>query len=471
MRNSEHLGERTIELYVNESGLVADRRGEISRHLDQCPGCKALHAEISAYYNEVDTVQDEQATKVLHALYAPDRAIRPRRYEEGSALAARKAAIPQRFVQSVRKYPVRWTGGFVLVVAALILLLPKIYTVDSNPAYARAKDEFLITYNKAGDELWRKHIGDEYDVKKGPRWITARPEEALTTVDVDGDGRNEVLTVFGWMAPPVKSAASNSVICFNADGSERWKYEVHRQIVIAGVQYTDDYRVHQVMVGDFDKDNRPDIIISASHNPWFPNVIVRLNPIDGSYVSEYWHPGVVSYFLHKDLDGDGVEELIFAGQNNRLGRACMFVLDPRKITGCAPVPREYVPQGIPNGQELYYVVFPQTDLIKGWVDVTNQVIKSDLRADGSIEIVVLEQIKEYKPEIYYYFDREMRCIRVRGSDHFTAAYTLYKDQGKIKGELTDEYFENLRRNVMYWNGLAFVHEPVKVKHDKEVATK
>jgi hypothetical protein len=469
--NAEHLDEKTIELFVNESKLVTDRRDEIARHLSQCPGCRAMHEEISRYYDEVDKLQDEQAMKSSHALYAPDRAIRPRRYEEGSARAPQNTALPQRFVRSVRQYPIRWTGGFVLVVAALALLLPKIRSVDSNPAYVRAKDEFLITYNKAGDELWRKHVSEEYDVKKGPGWITARPEEALTTVDVDGDGRNEVLAVFGWMSQPIQSPAPNSIVCFNADGSERWKYEVHRQIVIGGVQYTDDYRVHQVIVGDFDKNNKPVIIIGASHNPWFPNVIVRLNPIDGTFIGEYWHPGVAPFFLHKNLDGEGREELIFAGQNNRLGRACMFVLDPGKIEGYAPTPLEYVPQGVPKGRELYYVVFPATDLIKGWIDIANQVTKTNLRADGSIEIVVLEKIDEYQPEIYYYFDRDMRCIRVRGSDHFAAAYKLYKDQGKIKGELTDAYFEYLRRNVMYWDGAKFVHEPTRVNHDKEVARK
>ena len=470
-RKNEHLDERTIELFVNESRLVADRRAEIALHLGQCPGCNAMHEEISRYYDEVDKLQGEQAMKASHALYAPDRAIRPRRYEEAGTLAPQKAAIPQGFVRSVRQYPVRWTGGFVLIVAALALLLLKIRNVDLNPAYARAKDEFLITYNNEGDELWRKHIGGEYDVKKGPLWIAARPEEALTTADVDGDRKNEVLAVFGWMSPPVQSPTPNTIICFDADGSERWKYEVHRQVVIGGVQYSDDYRVQQLIVGDFDKDLKPDIIIGASHNPWFPYVIVHLNPIDGSYISEYWHPGIVPYFLHKDLDGDGIEELIFAGQNNRLGRACMFVLDPRKIEGYAPTPSEYVPLGVPKGRELYYVVFPATDLIKGWMDIANQVIKTNLRADGTIEISVLEHIDEYKPEIYYYFDKELRCIRVRGSDHFTAAYKMYKDQGKIKGDLTDDYFEKLRRNVLYWNGKSFVHEPTMVKHNKEVATK
>jgi hypothetical protein len=318
------------------------------------------------------------------------------------------------------------------------------------------KDEFMVVYNMNGDEVWRKHISWGYDAKgvEGP--VSSYPERALTVYDVDGDGTREVLAVFGWRNLRDPNAPSpNTLLCLNADGSERWRYEVHRNVVIGGEAYSDDYRIYQMIVGDFERGGSPSVIIWASQDPWFPNVIIRLNARDGSYVSEYWHPGTIPHLVQKDLNGDGVSELIMAGQNNRYGRACVLVLDPRRIIGYSPAPAKFIPPGMPKGQELFYVIFPPSDLKDRWVDITNQVAKLENREGGLIEAAVMEPVYDFNAEMYYYLDSTMACVAVRGSDHFTAVHKRYESQGRFKTALNEAYFENLRSNVLYWNGSEF----------------
>ncbi len=466
-----HLDERTIELYVIQSELLKTRRGEVEQHLKRCPGCSALQNEISEYYAEVDRLQEAQAENATHALYMPDRGIRPRGYEVQGPLVSQKPGLPRRFILAVRRSPVRWTMGFAVIVAAMVFLIPRLTRHDTNPSYARGKEEFLVVYSKQGDELWRKHIAAGYDLSSGPRWITSHQEQALTTFDVDGDGRNEVLAIFGWMSHSTEVPLQNAIVCFNPDGTERWRYEVHRHIVIGGVSYADDYRVYSMVVGDFERNGNPTVVISVSQNPWFPNILIRLNAKDGSFAGEYWHPGVVPYFERKDLDGDGIEELLFAGQNNRLGRACLVVLDPRKIRGYAPTPKEFIPQNVAQGTEKYYLIFPPTDLDQQWLDVTNQATDLTVRADGLFEVVVLELLQDYRPEVYCYLDSTMTCVRVRGSDHFTAAHRKLEKEGKLKRPLNDAFYEGLRHQVMYWNGDRFVTTPTMVRNHNAIAGK
>ena len=460
MRQSgEHFDERTLELYVLKSDLLEVQRADIARHLSVCKGCSSLHKEIEEYYAEAGRLQAAQAEKAAHALYAPDRAIRPAGISPAGFVVSRQASVPRSFVQSVRQYPARWSAGF-LAIIAVAFLLPKLLPGDDNPSYARTKDEFMVVYNKTGDELWRKRIGWGYDVKRGEGSISSHPERALTAFDVDGDGRQEVLAVFGWTnlrdpsAPP-----ENTILCFNADGTERWRYAVHRKVVIGGEVYTDNYRIYQMLVGDFERKGAPQVIISASHDPWYPNVLIRLNATDGSYVSEYWHPGVVCHIVQRDLDGDGIDEIVMAGQNNRYGRACLLVLDPRRISGYAPAPEKYVPLGMSKGQELCYLIFPPSDLKDKWVDITNQVVKLEAREAGLIEAAVMEPVFDFNAEVYYYLDSTMTCVRVRGSDHFTAVHKRYESQGRITNVLNDAYYENLRRNVLYWDGRQFAKRP------------
>jgi hypothetical protein len=464
MNNSgKHLDERTIELYVLRSDLLKERRADITRHLDACEGCASLHQEIDDYYTEARKLQEAQAEKAAHALYAPDRAIRPLGFSRTGFAVEKPPSVPQRFVLSVRRYPVQWSAGFMAILVAA-MFLPNLLRRDHIPSYARTKDEFLVVYNRSGVELWRKHVGWGYDANVGPGSIASHPERALTTYDVDGDGIPEVLAVFGWtnlrdtIAPP-----ANTILCFNADGSERWRYAVHRQVTIGAQSYTDNYRIYQMLVGDFERKGIPQVIIAASQEPWFPNVLIRLNANNGSYVSEYWHPGVIPFVVQKDLNGDGIEELLMAGQNNRYGQACLVVLDPRKITGYAPTPAQYVPTGMPKGQEMYYLMFPVTDMKKGWIDVSNQATKLAIREGGLLEVAVVEPVYDYKAEVYYYFDSTMTCVGVRGSDHFTAVHKRYEEQGRFTHKLGDEYYEDLRRGVLYWDGSKFLKKRTEVK--------
>lgn len=467
----EHFDERTLELYVLKSDLVKERRADVAKHLIECRGCAALHREIEEYYAEAGRLQHDQAEKAAHALYAPDRAIRPMGFSPVGFVVPRQASVPRRFVQSVRQYPARWSAGFMAVIA-LAFLLPRFVPRDDNPSYARTKDEFMVVYNKSGEELWRKHISWGYDVKTAEGPVASYPERALTTHDVDGDGTSEVLAVFGWRALRDTSAPpANTILCLNADGTERWRYAVHRRFVIGGEPYTDNYRIYQMFVGDFERNGTPQVIIGASQDPWYPNVLVRLNASDGSFVSEYWHPGIIQLVVKKDLNGDGIDEFIMGGQNNRYGQACLVVLDPRRIRGYSPTPTKYIPPGMSGGEQLHYVLFPHSDLKDKWIDVANQVAKLAIREGGLLEIAVLEPMGDYKTELYYYLDSTMTCVRVRGSDHFTAIRTRYQGKGRFTRPLNDAYYEDLRKNVLYWDGSRFVKRWAGVQESQQSATK
>lgn len=141
------------------------------------------------------------------------------------------------------------------------------------------------------------------------------PERAISLQDVDGDGRDEVLCIFGWTAAAFPF--NNRLLCYNPDGTERWKYEIHRTMKIGGVSYNDQYRFYHLEAGDFAHSGRIEVIAAARHDPWSPNVLVRLDGDSGKIVSEFWHPGQLTEFDHKDLDHDGVDELIYGGQNSR----------------------------------------------------------------------------------------------------------------------------------------------------------
>ena len=461
MKNGmNHLDEQTMALYVLQAPEVEPRRAEIAKHLKRCNGCTLLFKEVSAYYAEFRELQ-QQSLQTLPVVVAPERALRSYAFRQDSSIAAQKGTLPQRFVNSFRQFPVRWSAGFVTVMTALVLLTAKFETRDTNPAYARAKDEFLIAYGSTGEELWRKHIGAGYNV-------IGRDQGILTTMDVEGDGRNEILAIFGW-AGGVPLA--NSVACFNADGTERWKREIRPHMTFGNKALFDDYLVTSMMVGDFDRDGRNEVITVARNSLYWPSVIDRFDAQNGTLLGEYWHSGWLYSLDHRDIDGDGVEEIFVVGENNSFDLASMVVLDPRRIEGHAPANNEFIPQGVRTGTEKYYVLLPRSDIQKLGSFPRNQASNITFKSDGSIEVAAHDRLAELDYNVFFYFTTTMVCTKAIPSDNFTTFHQRWEAEGKLSKKSPDQISDELRQAVAYWDGEKFVHQPTKNRRYEEIAKK
>jgi len=158
-----HLDEKTLELYVLGAKEVAERRTEIERHLKACAGCSALLKEISDYYSDVKALQPEQVEASTKALTVRDWIVHARAFGDRAPARPVERSLPLRAVIFAVRHPVVTSMSFLaLLAAALLLSYTKKGPTDLNPAYARAKDECLIAYNRDGQELWRKHFGFGY---------------------------------------------------------------------------------------------------------------------------------------------------------------------------------------------------------------------------------------------------------------------------------------------------------------------
>lgn len=468
----KHIDERTLELFVRGSGLVKQERREIKRHLSVCEWCSSLHVELVSYYREVNRLQSKQEQHAAHALSVPERTLQTMRANDAAPIMPVPQTIPRRIIDSWKQYPVRWSVGFAAVMTLALLIGPRIPTLSPNPLLVRSEKGFLSAYDDQGERLWKKYIGLGIDDAFRPDYMSGDHLFGMSVVDVDGDGRREVFGVFGWAnwteqhSPWLRTVAS-----FHADGSERWRYALHRQISIQGKPFSDDYRFYQLLAGDFTHTGRPDVVACAAHIPWFPSVVLRLDGRTGELQGEYWHNGQLPLIDRYDIDGDGVDELFFGGQNNRFQQACVAVLDPREIQGQAPAPPEFVIDGIPQANEKAYFVLPASDLKPYWSDITNVVTQLSWKADSTLEVVVSENITYMHTDtttrvmletgtIYFYFDRTMRCVQVRVSDSFSGIRAKYRMLGLVQGDIDAGYLDRLARGVRYWDGKKFVTGPI-----------
>lgn len=468
---TNHISENTFEkFYVSPEEITEQEKSNIEQHLEECTLCrehllklKTFHENLQANLSSLPTERDRLFAEKLLAqkrLALPLKAIVKKNEEALDAYAEviepYYRSLPQRIIRYLQIHPVRAAAGFsmaaALVAGALFIARP---VKDTNPSYARAKDEFLVVYNSHGDELWRKHIGSGYDWDKLSGIMHySRLEDCLVSVDVDNDGSTEVIASFGRLGPELK----NTIICFSGNGSEKWRYEFHRNMIFGSEAFSDDYSTYMIAVGDFDKDGQVEVIAIENHEAFYPTAVICLDARSGTLSHEYWNSGNLTSLLHWDLDGDGKDEIIAGGENNAYNLAALLVLDSRAISGHAPASPEYSPLNVNEGIEKYYLLFPRNDLEPFAFHKRNRFDGIVMRSDG-MEVHVGEEIGTTHYLVYYVLDSSMRCSSVSDTDPFTNLHHKLEAEGKLTKRLDAEYYEDLRKGVRYWDGEKFVNTP------------
>jgi hypothetical protein len=462
-----HIDEETLELYVLESEEIKARRAEIEAHLRECAGCAALCKEIEEFYSEVQAIREERAIATSQALTLRNVALKVPTYTDFGPLSQIPKTWPARAVLFFIRHPVVSTSAFAALLIAALLVGMQIKTPkDTNLAYARAKDEFLVAYNKSGEELWRKHIGAGYDSEKlRGGSLGYEPDMYLATTEADGDGKKEVVAAFGLFGRSMVWPMRDTVVCYNADGSTKWVSKIGRSMTFGTDVIPDDYAVRQIVVTNPERLGATLVFALFTHDTYTPSGIVTLDASTGRMLSEYWHAGVLWALRMQDVDGDGIPELVAVGENNAFDMASLAVLDPRALSGHSPAVPAFTPNDLPAATEKYYILFPRSDLKKFAHHKRNVAEASALQPDGLLRVDVAEEWADNGLyPLLYLFDRSMRCVRVIGEDTFINFHHKLEAEGKLTRKLDPQYYEELRQGVLYWDGEKFVHEPTMNKY-------
>jgi hypothetical protein len=480
---TNHVKDLIIEEYfLNPEILAQKEKNDLLAHMAVCALCAEKYDRIGNFYSmldgEVRNSPTEKDKEFADRVAPKKRLFLPGRTKEmqgkndyiveafSEIVKSYNRPLPQRVFDYVRFRPVRSAGmamGLVAVLAgALFFFKPQ---VDKNVSYARAKDEFIVAYNQNGGELWRKHVGIGYDVKelaKNPNVVS--PEQYLAACDVDGDGNNEVVAVFGFI---VDSPLKNAIVCYNSDGRERWRYEFHRSMVFGSESVPDNYTIRMMTVGKFGSSGSVCVYAVAGHAIYYETDVVRLDAVNGTFISDYWHSGAISRMVVKDVTHDGREEIVLGAENNGYNLASLIVLNPDNMVGYAPAPASYTPQNVSVGTEEYYLLFPRNDLEKLTTHKRNSCTSIQTTPpDTSLVLFICETVGTMSYPIIYHFDHTMTCTLVEGEDDFVKFHNQQYKEGKLEQKLDGTYYRNLQQQVRYWDGEKFVNTPAKNKHIK-----
>jgi hypothetical protein len=269
-------------------------------------------------------------------------------------------------------------------------------------------------------------------------------EDKVTVVDVDGDGRKEVLLNY---LPLNLDEAGGSLMCFDARGNLRWEYHYGSKKSFGQRTFSSSYvgrLLRPVQIA-----GKPYLLTVANHYVWYPSQVALLDPRTGRLVEEYWHPGALYNAILRDLNGDGQDEVILGGINNPgegLGHAALAAL----TLPFSKAPRRVIQSDDPfppltGGGELNYALFPYPDVCRmhgmlPWI--------ARLSIDQSRRILVETALPE-AGGILYYLGFDFQVQECRFSDQFAPLHQRLFLQHLLDHPLSARETESLGKVVRF----------------------
>ena len=361
--------------------------------------------------------------------------------------------------------------GSILLLIFIIIALIILYTIFfirktiSEPTDFTLKYSTLTILDEKGSALWSRDLGIENlidDAEYHNNFQTKRSTEYqrhfpfIIIKDINNNGFKEIL----FSIQTQDGYNEGKLLCFNHKGEKLWEFSSGRSIKYGSTSYSPDFMIHGIDVIDIDHDKELEIIVIAFQHPYFPTQLSVLNN-KGTRINEYWHAGRIMDYEIEDIDGDRFSELILAGCNNEYNKGFIAVFDAENIKGSSPQSKdEYVCEGFETGFEKYYILIPNNDVlladtIRGSVN-TVQILKNK-----KIEVMT------FPTRIYYEFDFNMNLTDIRPSDDFRIEHRDKISEGIIDSTLSDQYFQDLAKKILYFDGKDWIREPTLISRNNK----
>jgi len=297
---------------------------------------------------------------------------------------------------------------------AVVALLIAYALRDDAPSRAAIRDGRLDVF--AGDRvLWSRQLGEDVQQVVEP-----------LVVDLDGDGRKEVVVGIDTVFPP---RWGGRLVAFSGTGARLWTFHYGRPLKIGERSFTPHFASHHLVW--LDQGPTPYVLVVSHHVHWFPTQVVLLEPATGKVVAEYWHPGYLEGLEVFDVGADGTPELLLSGVNNPgdgPGRAALVVLD----LPFAPASEPDAVFGFVHARERQYLLFPRVDL----QDATSTMaIALGVTAETKDQIVVQVATPDRHDLLLYSLNADLVVTDLRVADSFVRMHDRVLDHRYDPSEL------------------------------------
>ena len=358
------------------------------------------------------------------------------------------------------------TAGLVTILMLTVAIILLAYgPLDKNPALYEFSGEMLKIKNQSGAVIEKIPVGVSVV-------NYMRNESAFKLVelaDINGNGTNEI--VFGEINPE-QSLNSTGVLSLKEVGkkSKIWEKELHYDFNFPDKPFIveSNYRPLKIVAGDFNGDGNENLLVSISHYPYFPGILSLRDAKTGDEISHFVNPGRILDFAAADLTGDGRKEVVICGINNAFNKAFVAILDIDHLDGIGPATDEYRLDNYETPEILTYTIIPKTIVGE---EITqprsyNQARRVRILTDGNTIEVHLLDFSQYsgvesvlpatQAFLIFYFNNDLSVRGIGTADGYDLTANYLFEKGIIDRLPDHQYFEDYKKELLYWDGEGFI---------------
>ncbi len=469
-----HIDQKLLELYVLKDEGILPQRDMIEQHLNECAGCRELYARMeemySGFFANMETEKENSSETVLARVKKSLIQHTASPLQEIRANYEIERAPIRRVMMFARRHPFVSSTMSLFVVGFFALLGLQMFKatekVDDNPSYYRySPDNKLEVYNKENKLLWvmplpsnNHYATDETDTK-----------QFVSIVDLDNDKINEVICCL----PLGENKIAGKLLLYDGKGRLKNSFQYSDTSVhFRNTQYPRGRRGISQLLTKSNYYDENEIITFANAAGYSTQFITRFDA-QLNVLGEYWHFG--GFNSAQPFTSNGKKYIAVSLQNdiddeNMKNFSALVILDPQKIIG-KKESQVTTGFGLPQSNaEEYYIRFPESDIEKSLNIKTTLIINS---FDDST-MVIRQFYQDHQRSIFlgfYYFLnlKTMMIDRVKFITRTEWIHKKLKDEGKIHSVFNDQYLENLKNNVEYWDGEKWSKRPVRVQQTINLA--
>lgn len=243
-------------------------------------------------------------------------------------------------------------------------------------------------------------------------------------VDLDGDGRAEVLAVLRDRTPPPDRGGTDTLYCFTSDGRVRWTQTFSEPLRFAAGEFEPPWFSSHL---SYEGAGPPRILWAVRHHTWWPSILFALDSgghITDRFVSAGWIWSVA-------VSDDGAFVLVAGITNARMAHF-LAVLDPHHVSGATPEPpgSGFECGGCPAGRPLKYFVFPRTDVSRAsqFYAVGPGIATYP---GGSVVLGVVQNDDPSPPSVVFEFGPDLELRRAAYDDRYWEWHRRLEREGRL----------------------------------------
>jgi hypothetical protein len=462
----EHYDEFAIDQHAFGSSRVEATREMFNNHINECCRCRLFYEDLKSFYQNIGKAHPE-----INGHTLPDNGTfqltipkNPDTFSPKSMVKFAKT-LPFRLKDFVfyNKKPLLAGFSFACLLLCAILA-PSYFLKDNNPEYMKFNQNtrMIETYNRNWNKLWELVFnGNSYNLNK------IGIDQACQIVDLDGDGKKEFVSVLTKLGK--NESGYNIIQIFNYKGELIKSKEFGETFCYLNEPYFKTFYTWGMLVDNFENNREKEIILTI-HHLHSPSVVIRLDK-ELNILGKYWHYGHLDHMYSLDLNNDNRKKLVMTGFEDKSRTAAIVTLNPLKITGTTEASQTSGYGFTHSNAEVFYIRLPLPKEMNFLETrpMTGPAILESLKDSilcfewlSNVSVRVNPDNKKFENVLYYYFTRDMKPVQIHSTDISIACYNALLKEGKIKKLPDKKYFDNLIKEIEYWDGKEWKKEWCKV---------